>query len=95
MGIINILVVVGISYFYWENHKKRSTLIHDYELRKKASYILVADFRATDEDIMKFYTHRTYKKYLKTYKGEQFLSKEQIDALGMSYIEFLKDKKSK
>lgn len=95
MGIISILVVAGIGYFYWENHKKRGTLVHDYELRKKVSYILIADFRAADEDIMEFFTHRAYKKYLKTYRGEQFLSKEQVDALGMSYIEFLKDKKSK
>jgi len=92
--ILKLLIVAGIAYLYWENHKKRSTLMWDYELRKKVSYILVADFRARDEDIMDFFTHKTYKKYMKTYKGEQFLSKEQIDELGKSYIEYLKSKKN-
>ena len=93
MEILSGLILLGIAYFYWENHKRRSSLMYDYKLRKKVSYILVADFRAKDEDILEFFTYRSYKKYLKTYKGEEFLSKKQVDNLGMIYIEFLKDKK--
>ena len=94
MGVLSLVILVGIAYFYWENYKRRSTLVWDYELRKKVSYILVADFRATDDDIMDFFTNKTYKKYLKIYKGEQFLSKEQVDELGLAYIAYLKSKKT-
>jgi len=94
MGVLKLIILVGIGYLYWQNHQKRSTLAWDYDLRKKVSWILAADFRAKDEDIMDFFTHKTYKKYLKSYRGEKFLSKEQIDELGRAYIQYLKGKKS-
>lgn len=93
MGVLKVAILVGIAYLYWENHKKRSTLAWDYDLRKKVSWILAADFRAGDEDIMEFFTHKTYKRYLKSYRGEKFLSKEQVDELGRAYIQYLKSKK--
>ena len=94
MGILKIGILAGIAYLYWQNHKRRSTLMGDYELRQKVSYILAADFRAKDEEIMDYFTHKTYKKYLKSYKGEKYLSKEQIDELGRSYIQYLKSRKT-
>jgi len=94
MGGLKLVILAGIGYLYWQNHQKRSSLAWDYDLRKKVSYILVADFRAADEDIMEFFTHKTYKRYLKSYKGEQFLSKEQTDELGRAYIQYLKGKKT-
>ena len=93
MGILKVGILAGIGYLYWQNHKKRSTLVWDYELRKKVSYILLADFRAKDEEIMEYFTHKAYKRYLKGYKGENLHSKEQIDELGKSYIEYLKSRK--
>ena len=93
MGALKLVILAGIGYLYWENHKKRSTLAWDYDLRKKVSWILTTDFRAKDEEIMDFFTHRTYKKYLKSDKGEKFLSKEQVDELGKAYIQYLKGRK--
>lgn len=93
MDILKILIVAGIAYLYWENHKKRNSLVYDYELRKKASYILVSDFKAEDKDILDFFTHKSYKRYLKGYRGEQYLSPEQVMELGRTYIEFMKSRK--
>ena len=91
--MLKIIIIFGIGYLYWLNHRKRSTLLWDYELRKKASYILASDFRASDEEIMEFFTHKTYKRYMKRYRGEEYLSSEQINHLGRAYIEFVKGRK--
>lgn len=94
-ALLKVTILIGIAYLYWQNHQKRGTLLYDYDLRKKVSPILMSDFRAQDEDILKFFTHKTYKRYLKTYKGEPFLSPEQVNELGKAYIEFMRIKQGR